>query len=154
MKGICTLSLNRLHFTKQRCFSSCACPVRKILSFHWWKDIRHSEMKLLSKWPLTHHLYSQRSLTLTLLSSPPPHIHTHTFTCPCECSIYCNCIQHLALQTADKPAQWWLPTLVMLINRLFVQAYQSPYPPSLCGCLWTLCSLYINRNSLLLDLGL
>lgn len=98
-------------------------------------------MKLLSKWPLTHHLYSQCSLTLTLPSSPPS-----TFTRPCECSIHCNCIQHFALQTADKPAQGQPPTLAMLRNRLFVQAYQSPYPLSLCGCLWTLSSLHQNRS--------
>lgn len=78
-------------------------------------------------------------------SLPPP---LSTFTCPCECSIYCNCIQHLALQTADKPAEGRPPTLAMLINRLFVQAYQSPYPPRVCGCLWTLCSLYQNRSPL------
>lgn len=92
-------------------------------------------MKLLSKWPLTHHLYSQCSPPLPPLPHP-----LSTFTRPCACSIYCNCIQHLALQTADKPAQGQPPTLVMLINRLFVRAYQSPYPPSLCGCLWTLCT--------------
>lgn len=37
----------------------------------------------------------------------------------------------------------------MFINRLFAQAYQSRYPQSLCGCLWTLCSLYQNRPPLL-----
>lgn len=103
-----------------------------------------SEMKLLSKWPLTHHLYSQYSLALTLPLLPS--FPLSTFTRPCECSIYCNCIQHLALQTADKPAQGQPPTLAMFINRLFVQAYQSPYPLSPCGCLWTLCSLHQNRS--------
>lgn len=104
-------------------------------------------MKLLSKWPLTHHLYSQCSIAPP--SSPSPPHPLSTFTRPCACSIYCNCIQHLALQTADKPAQGQPPTLAMLINRLFVQAYQSPYPPSLCGCLWTLCSSHQNRSPLL-----
>lgn len=103
-------------------------------------------MKLLSKWPLTHHLNSQRSLSPPFLLHPRP---PSTFTCPCECSVYCNCIQHLALQTVEKPAHVLPPTLVILINRLFVQAYQAPYPLSLCGCLWTLCSLYWNRTSLL-----
>lgn len=97
-------------------------------------------MKLLSKWPLTHYLYSQCSLTLTL---PQPFF---TFTCPCACSVYCNCIRHLALQAADEPAQGQLPTLATFINRLFAQAYQSPYPLSLCGCLWTLCSSHRNRS--------
>lgn len=84
---------------------------------------------------------------------PPSLTPLTTFTRPCECSIYCNCIQHLALQTADKPAQGQPPTLAMLINRLFVRAYQSPYPPSLCGCLWTLSSLHQNRSLLLCEGG-
>lgn len=88
-------------------------------------------------------------LSLTLPSSPTLHL-----TCPCECSIYCNCIQHLALQTADKAAQGQLPTLTVFINRLFAQAYQSPYPQSMCGCLWTFCSSYRNRSPLLCEGGI
>lgn len=38
----------------------------------------------------------------------------------------------------------------MLINRLFVQAYQSPYPQSLCGGSWTMCSSHQNSFLLLL----
>lgn len=98
------------------------------------------------QWHLTH-----LSIPSALSHSTPLPHPLSTFTRPCACSIYCNCIQHLALQTADKPAQGQEPTLVMLINRLFVQAYQSlPYPPSLCGCLWTLCSSHQNRSLLLL----
>lgn len=95
-------------------------------------------------------------LTISIPStlSAPPSSPTLHLTCPCECSIYCNCIQHLALQTADKPAQGQLPTLTMFINRLFAQAYQSRYPQSLCGCLWTLCSLYRNRPPLLCEGGI
>ena len=83
----------------------------------------------------------------------PPFPTPSTFTRPCECSIYCNRIQHLALQMADKPAQGQAPTLAMLINSLFVQAYQSPYPPSLCGCSWTPSSLHQNRSLLLCEGG-
>lgn len=131
----CSISPNR------DVFSSGVCLVQKILPFHWWKDIRHSEMELLSKWPLTHHLYSQCSLALALPPSQPLHLHSSLWM------FYCNCIQHLALQTADKPAQGQPPTLAMLINRLLVQAYQSPYPPSPCGCLWTVCSSHRNRSA-------
>lgn len=97
-----------------------------------------------SLFPVLSHSLSSPSLSNT----PPP-----TFTCPCACSIYCNCIQHLALQTADKPAQGQPPTPALLINRLFLQAYQSPYPLSLCGCLWTLFSAHKNRSPLLLCEG-
>lgn len=90
------------------------------------KDICNSEMKLLSSWPLTHYLYSQRSLTFTL---PQPF---STFTRPCARSAYCNRIQHAALQAADKPAQGQLPTLATIINRLFTRAYQSLFPL----CVW------------------
>lgn len=86
------------------------------------------------------------SLFPVLSHTRPPLLTPSTFTRPCECSIHCNCIQHFALQTADKPAQGQPPTLAMLRNRLFVQAYQSPYPLSLCGCLWTLSSLHQNRS--------
>lgn len=75
-------------------------------------------------------LYSQHSLTFTL---PLPF---STFTCPCACSVYCNCIQHVALQATDKPAEGQLPTLTTIINRLFTQAYQSLYP--LRMCVWEL----------------
>ena len=139
---------NRLPFTKQRCFSSCVCLVQRILSFHWWKDIQHFRDEI------TFQMASDSPSIFPVLSrTHPPSFPLSTFTRPCECSIYCNCIQHLALQTADKPAQGQPPTLAMFINRLFVQAYQSPYPPSLCGCLWTLCSLYQNRSPLLLYEG-
>lgn len=105
---------------------------------------------------ITFEMASDSPSLFPLLSRTHPPSLPHpfpTFTCPCACSIYCNCIQHLALQTADKPAQGQLPTLAMLRNRLFAQAYQSPYPLSLCGCLWTLCSSPRNRSPRLLCAG-
>ena len=106
------------------------------------KDACDSERTLLSKWPLTHYLYSQQSLTFTLPLT------FSTFTCPCASSVYCNRIQHVAPQATDKPAQGQLPTLAPIINRLFTQAYQSLYPLRMCvrGSLWTLCSLHRNRS--------
>lgn len=94
---------------------------------------RRMQFKDDVSWPRTRCLYSQHSLTFTL---PLPF---STFTCPCACSVYCNRIQHAALQATDKPAPGQLPTPATVINRLFTQAYQSLYPPRMC--VWELADI-------------
>lgn len=141
---------NRLYFTEQRSFSSASentfLPLMKRYTAFRDEITFQMASDSPSLFPVLYSPHPPRPLP----SLPHP---LSTFTRPCACSIYCNCIRHLALQTADKPAQGQPPTLVMLINRLFVQAYQSPYPPSLCGWLWTLCSSHQNSSPLLREGG-
>ena len=140
MNGVSPLPpQNRLNFTEQRCFFFSRLPCSEENTFlslmkRYTAFRDEITFQMASDSPSLFPVLSL-SLSVSLTPSLPPSLphpllHLHS-SLRMFYSIYCNCICHLALQTADKPAEGRpAPTLVMLINRLFVQAYQSPYPPS------------------------